>query len=374
MQWGLVSGKLDQTATGSAANYDLGFHHSVVVKGIAPFTKVYYTCGDAAGGVSAQFSTTTSRAAGDTTPFTVSIVGDMGTTNGQASTAGLIASQASAEFTWHIGDISYADDGVETLYEATWNDYMNRVQPFAANQAYMTLPGNHEATCSEKLPFECSNAHRNFTAYLTRFRMPWPESGGVNNMWYSFDHGMVHFVSISTETDFPGAAEGPGTHLNAGPFGNQVAWLISDLKRAAANRANVPWIVVSGHRPLYSGGHSEAPVIAFLEPIFLQFDVDLYFAGHVHWYERLWPVINGTLVQKDYVNPRSPVYIVNGAGGNVEGPTKHSEAPDWQAFLNKKSFGFGQLTFESATKASWKFFRADDSMALDDQFTMVKKR
>ncbi len=141
VQWGLVSGKLDQTATGSAANYGSdGFHHSVVVKGIAPFTKVYYTCGDAAGGVSAEFSTTTSRAAGDPTPFTVSIVGDMGTINGQASTAGLIASQASAEFTWHIGDISYADDTIETYYEATWNDYMNRVQPFAANQGVFGLP------------------------------------------------------------------------------------------------------------------------------------------------------------------------------------------------------------------------------------------
>jgi hypothetical protein len=135
VQWGLVSGKLDQTATGSVANYGSdGFHHSVVVKGIAPFTKVYYTCGDAAGGISAEFSTTTSRAPGDTTPFTVSIVGDMGTINGQASTAGLISSQASADFTWHIGDISYADDTIETYYEATWNDYMNRVQPFAANQ------------------------------------------------------------------------------------------------------------------------------------------------------------------------------------------------------------------------------------------------
>jgi hypothetical protein len=68
---------------------------------------------------------------------------------------------------------------------------------------------------AQALPFACAEAHRNFTAYLHRFRMPFAESGAVNNMWHSFDYGLVHFVSISTETDFPGAPEGPGTYLNA---------------------------------------------------------------------------------------------------------------------------------------------------------------
>jgi hypothetical protein len=84
------------------------------------------------------------RAAGDATPFTVGIVGDMGTINGGPSTAGMIGRAAETEFTLHIGDISYADDTLEEFYEATWNDFMNRIQPLAANQAYMVLPGNHE--------------------------------------------------------------------------------------------------------------------------------------------------------------------------------------------------------------------------------------
>lgn len=29
------------------------------------------------------------------------------------------------------------------------------------------------------------------------------ESGGTDNMWFSFDYGLVHYVQISTETDFP---------------------------------------------------------------------------------------------------------------------------------------------------------------------------
>ena len=38
--------------------------------------------------------------------------------------------------------------------------------------------------------------------------MPGKESGGVGNFWYSFDHGMAHFIQLDTETDL-------GHHLTA---------------------------------------------------------------------------------------------------------------------------------------------------------------
>ena len=47
----------------------------------------------------------------------------------------------------------------------------------------MTCPGNHEW-------------HYNFSNYKARFNMPGDEN---NNMFFSFDIGPVHFVSISTE-------------------------------------------------------------------------------------------------------------------------------------------------------------------------------
>lgn len=152
LKWGAASGQLDHTASGAAVSYGAeGLHHTVVIKGLAARTKYYYQCGDAAGGFSATQSVSTARAAGDATPFTVGIVGDMGTINGGASTAGMIGRAAETEFTLHIGDISYADDTLEEFYEATWNDFMNRIQPLAANQAYMVLPGNHEGVFQELL-------------------------------------------------------------------------------------------------------------------------------------------------------------------------------------------------------------------------------
>ena len=80
--------------------------------------------------------------------------------------------------------------------------------------------------------------------------MPSAESGGVSNMWYSFNYGMVHFVSLSSETDYKNSPEGPRTLWGAGPFGDQLSWLKDDLTRANADRKNHPWIVVVAHRYL----------------------------------------------------------------------------------------------------------------------------
>ena len=37
--------------------------------------------------------------------------------------------------------------------------------------------------------------------------MPSKATNGNTNMWYSFDAGLVHFVSLDLETAYPGAAE-----------------------------------------------------------------------------------------------------------------------------------------------------------------------
>ena len=67
------------------------------------------------------------------------------------------------------------------------------------------------------------------------------------SQWYSIDLGLLHIVVLD---------------LNVGPpavfSGAQVAWAAADLAAADANRANVPWIVVTSHYPLYSASFYEA--------------------------------------------------------------------------------------------------------------------
>jgi hypothetical protein len=79
--------------------------------------------------------------------------------------------------------------------------------------------------------------------------------------FWSMDMGLVHFVGLDTEhpADIPYVS-------NA-----QLAWLKQDLAAANANRANVPWIVVSGHRPLWCSSHrSDCTTLAAEMRMFLE--------------------------------------------------------------------------------------------------------
>lgn len=158
------------------------------------------------------------------------------------------------------------------------------MEPITSAVPYMSLPGNHEVTCTEVTPFLCPSFQRNFTAYRNRFRMPWRESGGVDNLWHSFDYGLAHFIQIDTETDYPNSKMGPGTYYNAGPFGDQVSWFESDLQKAALlkEKGTIAWIIVSGHRPWYSSAGKCEPCQAAFEALMIQYGVDVYFSGHVH--------------------------------------------------------------------------------------------
>jgi len=232
------------------------YNHHVVLQNLTLNTRYYYICGDVQGGFSDEFSFVTAIA--QPRPFIVNIYGDMGLTDGENTRTQVINQLSDVDFVWHVGDMSYVDDDIlGWQYEEVWDEFMNQIQPITSVRPYMVLPGNHEAECHFLgcLPFSKTfYTLRNFTAYRHRFRMPCDESGGTENMWYSFNYGQAHFVSISTETDFPGSPEGQGSLANDGPFGDQLGWLEADLARAdsPAERAVRPWVFVSGHRPIYS--------------------------------------------------------------------------------------------------------------------------
>jgi len=316
-----------------------------------------------------------SRTSGDAAPFTFLMVGDMGLVNSEDTIKQMTLELSTVDFIHHVGDLSYADDWKERhdTYEGAWNKWQEEMDPITSTRAYMVLPGNHEATCTESDPSSCATATRNFTAYRNRFRMPWMESGGIDNMWYSYEYGTVHFTQIDTETDYPHSPEGQGSEINAGPFGNQLEWLESDLAAANNNRDNVPWIIVSGHRPLYSSGSGQCNACqeAF-EALFNKYNVDLVLAGHVHWYERLWPLgPGGNITQENYDNPPVPIYFVNGAAGNVEGHTTGKAKP-MTAYVDDKDYGYSRATVYNSTTLLWQFFHASDN-TLGDQVTIYKE-
>lgn len=185
--------------------------------------------------------------------------------------------------------------------------------------------------------------------------------------YFSVDIGLIHFVGL----DLNAPETTPRTiGLDAG----QLAWLAADLAAADANRAAVPWIVVTSHFPMYlssaaagepahgadsarwylsdeaeaavpgvdgtlpesrsCGANGEGPGCRTvddvrsghtltLEPLLHEFGVDFYAAGHSHLYGVTWPMANGTATQKDYIEPKATIYITEGNGGVPGAPGVH---------------------------------------------------
>jgi len=91
-----------------------------------------------------------------------------------------------------------------------------------------------------------------------------------------------------------------------------------------------------------------------LEEMFFEHGVNLVLAGHVHSFERTWPVY------KNQTNSCGPTYINIGDGGNREGPYAHwlpfeNEEKAWSAF-RQGAFGIGDLKIMNDTHAffTWK--------------------
>jgi len=391
VRFGTVSGALDQTANGDSSSYSATYDHHVTLRNLKPNTRYYYQAGDDAAGWSEELSFVTAPTDSQY-PLTIAIIGDMGTYNSENSIALLNkwASEGSMDFVWHLGDISYADDDFthhpfENNYENVWNSYMNSVQGFTAKYPYMVLPGNHEAECHSpacQVSIKQSRMFANFTAYNHRFKMPYTESDGALNMWYSFNVGPVHFVNIDTETDFPNAPiDDYNLFTTNGGFGDQLSWLDTDLSLASSSRSSHPWVLVGGHRAMYtitsiddSGLPSDTAkdVQNAFEDILYKYNTDFYFAGHVHSLERQLPVYKG-VHEESYDNPTFPVHVLSGAAGCDEGLNayKNVKAPLWNAYWENKAYAIGKLTILSDSQATWEFFNSESGELLDS-FTLNK--
>ena len=67
----------------------------------------------------------------------------------------------------------------------------------------------------------------------------------------------------------------------------QLDWLETELKNSGSE-----WKVLFFHHPLYSSGEKHGPSLELrkvLEPLILKYGVDVVFAGHEHFYERVKP-------------------------------------------------------------------------------------
>jgi acid phosphatase type 7 len=201
------------------------------------------------------------------------------------------------------------------------------VQPLSAVKPWAVNLGNHET-------YDTANG---IVAISARYRfhgMPFPV-GSPDDIWYfSYEVGPAHIISVSSF--YPGGF---------GPASPLTVWLKKDL--ATVDRSRTPWLLVSLHAPWYNSntehqGDGEAMRVA-LEPVFIAAGVNAIFCGHVHSYERSYPVNNNAVVP---AGQGIVHFNLGDAGASLY--TKWLKTPSWSAF-HSASFGHGEFEILNAT-------------------------
>ncbi|CAK3774298.1 Metallo-dependent phosphatase [Lecanosticta acicola] len=391
--------------------------NAVTLTGLQAATTYYYKIESTNSSVEHFFSP---RTAGDTTPFNMDVVIDLGVYGADGftttkrdtipeiqpalnhSTIGALAETVDDyEVVLHPGDFAYADDWYLKLqnlldgsdaYQAILENFYDQLAPIAGRKAYMVSPGNHEADCTE-IDYTsglCPEGQRNFTDFMTRFghTMPTAFASSSSNstaqsqastaqslanppFWYSFEYGLVHVTMINTETDFGDAPDGQdgSANLDGGPFGapgQQLSFVEADL--ASVDRSVTPWLIVAGHRPWYSTGGSDNicdPCQEAFESLLYKYGVDLGVFGHVHNSQRFLPVYNQTADPAGMNDPKYPMYIIAGGAGNIEGLSSVGDNYSTNVFAYGDDFSYARLKVQDAHNLGIEFYRSSTGDLLD---------
>lgn len=306
---------------------------------LQPQDKVYYIYGDASSGeFSQEFIFYVPPKAGEMAanhrPTTVVLYDDMGRGSDDmaftwneygrpainvSKSVGHLAQIGAIDAILHGGDISYAR-GMGVV----WDFFLNMISPMASAVPYLSIVGNHEVDYPGTSVYYKGTDSGGECGVPALTFLPEPYPATIAAPWWSYDIGLIHFVSISTEHDFRRGSA-------------QYAWLVNDLK--SINRTLSPWVVFSGHRPMYVNSKSDGrfdsdQVVARLlrsnlEDLLLQYKVNLAVYGHNHVYQRHSAVYKEQVVQRatrvynkqtrDYTyvqhNPQATVHMVVGTAG-----------------------------------------------------------
>ena len=152
--------------------------------------------------------------------------------------------------------ISMGDLVEEGGEENQWTDqFFNVADSYINHIPFISTLGDHEGD---------SDNGRLFAHYF------YPHKDWTK-LWYSFDFGEAHFVSLDYRH-----ADNP----------EMINWFKQDMKKTKAK-----WIFVFMHRPCYNfGGHRSMWGRQIWPKLFQQYHIDIVFAGHSHIYERFYPV------------------------------------------------------------------------------------
>lgn len=324
-----ATGNATQYTSGS---YTSGYIHRVTLTGLQANTQYTYRVGGQSTGWSSAMTFTSNVGVGASLfPYRFGVIGDLGQTNNSNATIWhVLSATPTVQSVFITGDLSYADG-----FQPRWDSFQRLIQPLSSSIPVQVCPGNHEI-----------ESYPPFQAYVARFAgMPFKAGSPDGAQYYSYETGPVHVIALNSF----------GIYSTGSP---QYTWLQADI--ASIDRSKTPWVIVILHAPWYNSNadHTNDGQLMrlTLEGMLHEAQVAMVFAGHVHAYERSFPVYNNTL------DATGAVYITIGDGGNREGLYKNwlSPQPTWSAF-RESEYGHGILTIVNATHAAWEWHRDIDT-------------
>jgi hypothetical protein len=210
-------------------------------------------------------------------------VGDWDCNSHALATVSNIASK-DPELVLSLGDFSY---------KATADCWFDIIEPID-NKTKIVI-GNHDDNTTTLL-----------NQYMNHFNL--------EKQYYSFNYQNVHFVAMSTEVPLITGSD-------------QYNFVRNDLINATSD-PNIDWIVVFVHKPLWIWPWSYGSPTAFRNTynyLFDNYDVDLVLQGHIHAYQRFYPLMynctdpNRPIIMsndtRSYENPEGQIYVTAGTGG-----------------------------------------------------------
>lgn len=295
-------------------------------------------------------------------PYRFAVFGDCGIdtpAQGQIADRTL---EARPDFLVMTGDLVYQRGRISEYRKNFW-PYYTGARPVMESTLTVAAPGNHDILTAdlEKAP--------DGLAYYYYWSQPL--NGPVTD---EKDKSATPLKGADDKTAAFRAASGPNfprmssfsfdyadahwTFLDANPYVDWTdarlrKWLADDLAKARKAR----WRFVAFHQPGFhsSRSHQGEKQMRLVHEIFEKGGVDVVFAGHVHNYQRSFPILTGPkagaareeLDKNDWPVDHAfdglrvqktggVVYIVDGAGGaGLYNPDQESKPGEWNPFTDK---------------------------------------
>jgi hypothetical protein len=158
------------------------------------------------------------------------------------------------------------------------------------------------------------------------------------------------------------------TEMDCAPGTAQFNFIKSDL--AAVDRTQTPWVIVFGHRPIYTGNTRDSH-LGQIEPLLDQFNVSMSLYGHVH-NAQLWcpfaAFSNGTCAKPSPVGAYAGV--VHSVIGNAGQSLSNFPALDSRTVYHAEEHGYSTMT-ASSTLLTFRYY-SDITRQLHYEFNMTQ--